>query len=207
MTGETTSEEDTSELTIYDFDPNNVPPEYLQAVGLVAMASASTESAMSDVIGGLCGLDNIEALALSTHMSVPLKDHVARALIELNAGSIEILDQVDDLLDDVTDAMDRRNAIIHNELITDPKTGQILSHRLKARGSVQLELRPISVEEIKEDARLIYEAGLNLIAFMGMLGIHPRERKIPLREPVKRSQKARAERRDLARRKRDKLAE
>jgi len=201
MSNGDTPKEEKRELIVYDFDPNNIPPEYLQAVGLVAMTSASTESATAEFIGALIGADNIETLALTTHMNAPLKDHVARSLIELNAVSAEILDQVDDLLDNIDDATARRNVIIHNQLIMHPKTGEVLSHRLKARGSLQLELRPISVEEIKEDARLIYEAALALINFMGIFRIEPRERRAPLREPLNRSKKARAERRDLGGRK------
>jgi hypothetical protein len=139
MTNSNTPDRPQPEPTvIYDFDPNNIPPDYLQAVGLVAMCSADAESSMQDFISCLINIDSVEGLALTTHMPQPLKDHVARALIELNAVSIEILDQVDDLLDAVEEAMARRNVIVHNQLIRHPDTGQVLSHRLKARGSLQL---------------------------------------------------------------------
>jgi hypothetical protein len=183
---------------IYDFDPNNLPPEYLQAIGLVAMASAQTESVIGDFIAALLGIDAIETLALTTHMVGPLKDHVVRALTELNAVSVEIVDQIDDLMDAINEAMNRRNVIVHNALIMHPTTGEILSHRLKARGSLQLELRPVSVEEIKQDASLIYEVGMALMGFMMAYGLGPRERKHAPRQPLDRSKKARAKRRDTA---------
>jgi hypothetical protein len=181
---------------IYDFDPNNLPPDYLQAIGLVAMAAAQTESLIGDFIGTLLGIDGIETLALTTHMNGPLKDHVVRALAELNAVSIEIIDQIDDLMDAIGDAMSRRNIIVHNPLIIHPDTGEILSHRLKARGSLQLELRPISVEEIKQDAGLIYEVGMDLVAFMMFYNLAPKNRPLPPRMPFDRSKKARAKRRN-----------
>lgn len=182
---------------VYDFDPRNIPPEYLQAVGLVAMASAQTESIMQDLIGGLLGIDNIEAMALSAHMAAPLKDKIARALIELNARTAEYVDLVDDLLDAVNEALARRNVIVHNPLIRHPDTGEILSHRLKARGSLQLELRPITVEEIQQDAALIYEVGVAVLQFMAFYGLRLAERTRAIFEPLNRSKKARAERRDI----------
>jgi predicted RNA-binding protein (virulence factor B family) len=162
------------------------------------MASAQTESVIGDFIGALLGVDAVETLALTTHMAGPLKDHVVRALTELNAVSVEIVDQIDDLMDAINEAMNRRNVIVHNALIMHPGTGEILSHRLKARGSLQLELRPVSVEEIKQDASLIYEVGMALMGFMMAYGLGPRERKHAPRQPLDRSKKARAKRRDTA---------
>lgn len=198
MTGtDSTDGETPKPKVIYDFDPRNLPPEYLRAIGLVAMASAQTESIMQDLIGGLLGIDNIEALALSAHMPAPLKDHVARSLIEMNATDAAYVDLLDDLLDAVNEALAKRNVIVHNPLLRHPDTGEIFSHRLKARGSLQLELRPISAEEMEQDAALIYEAGIAIIQFMGAFGLESSMRTRPLWEPLDRSKKARAKRRDL----------
>jgi len=193
----TTPGEDPTPKVVFDFDPNNLPPEYLRAVGLVAMASAQTESIMQDLIGGLLGIDNIESLALAAHMPAPLKDHVARALIEMNATASVYVDLLDELLDAVNEALAKRNVIVHNPLLRHPETGEIFSHRLKARGSLQLELRPIKVEEMEQDAALIYEAGLALIQFMGAFGVASSIRTRPLWEPLDRSKKARAKRMDI----------
>ncbi len=179
---------------IYDFNPNNLPPEYLRAVGLVAMASAQTEHVIEEFIGALIGSDNVETLALATHMSGPLKDHVARALIELNATTASVVDAVDDLLDEIEAALKKRNIIVRSPLIRHPDTGAVLSYRLKARGSLQLGLVPISVAEIEQDAALIYEAGMALLQFMIFRGLMPPTRQHAIREPLDRSKKARAAR-------------
>jgi hypothetical protein len=195
MAVDDTPKEADREMVIYDFDPNNLPPEYLRAVGLVAMASAQTESVVGDFIGCLLGIDNIETLALTTHMAGPLKDHVARALIEMKTNSSNVVDDVDDLLDAIDEAMKRRNVVVHNPLIIHPKTKEVLSHRLKARGSLRLELRPISVKEIEEDARLIHEVGMALVGFMMDRGLEPITRTKPLMEYLDRGKKAREVRR------------
>lgn len=189
-------EKPTDGMVIYDFDPNSLPPEYLQAIGLVVAASAQTESVLQDFIGALLGVDNIEAIALTTHMAAPLKDHVIRVVTELNAPHACEVDVIDDLMDAVNEALSQRNTIVHNAFAIHPNTGEILSYRIKARGTLQSALTPVTVDEMRDCARLINEAGLNIVEFMMQRGLSPRIRKAPLREPLDRRKKARAERRE-----------
>lgn len=179
----------------YDFDPRNLPPEYLRAIGLVAAASAQTESVLQQFIGSLLGIDNAQTLALTLHMSFPLKRDIIRSIAELDAPNIKLLDQVDELMEEVTSALDKRNITVHNSFARNPTTGEVLSLRERARGSLVVELTPISVEEIEQDASIIYEAGIKVMDFMIRRGLEPRMRTIPLREPVNRGKKAREDRR------------
>lgn len=184
---------DTSDV-IYDFDPNNMPPDLLQAIGLMAMCAAQTENVMQDFIGAVLQIDNREAIALTAHMSAPLKDQVARALIELNGVSPAVVDVVDELLDAIRDAGAKRNVVVHNSLAMHPTTGEIFSYRQDVKGSTQVSLQPISVEEIKKDAAALYEAGIQLIQFMVMYGLAPTPRTRSVLPPMNRKKKARAER-------------
>lgn len=182
-------------VVVYDFNPNNLPEQLLQAVGLVTAASSQTESIVQQFIGAILGIDQAETIALTAHMSNPLKDHAARALIELNAKNAGIVDDVDDLLDAINDAYDKRNVIVHNAFIRNPETSELFSWREKARGSLQGELKPVSIDEIKENAALVYEVGIDLVRFMTSNGISPTERTRPLRTPLDRRKKARTSRR------------
>ncbi|WP_333591408.1 hypothetical protein [Brevundimonas sp.] len=179
---------------IYDFDPGNLPPELLQAIGRMAMCAAQTESVMQSFIGAVLEIDNLETVALTAHMAAPLKDHVARALIELNGANVETIDLVDDLLDAISTAAEKRNVVIHNSILRHPQTGELFSYRQTARGSLQVSLQPVSVEEIEKDATLIYEAGMDLVRFMILNNITPNNRTRPVRRPVNRRKKAREER-------------
>lgn len=179
---------------IYDFDPNNMPPDLLQAIGLMAMCSAQTESVMQTFIGAILQIDNLEAIALTAHMSAPLKDQVARALIELNGVSHGTVDLVDELLDAISDAGSKRNVVVHNSLAMHPETGEVFSYRQAARGSLQVSLQPISVEEIKKDAAALYDAGVHLLQFMIMYGLESTDRTRPRLAPMDRRKKARAKR-------------
>lgn len=185
------------EFIEYDFDPNNLPDEYLRAIGLTIACASQTESILQNFIGGVLKIDLIETRALTAHMSMPLKDDIARALAELSAPNMVELDAIDDVLDRVWDAMQKRNALAHNALIRHPDTGQVLSWREQARGSFRGTLTPISAKEIENDAALVYQAGMDLQEFMMRRGIAPHDRNAPLRAPLKRSKEARAKRRDL----------
>jgi hypothetical protein len=181
---------------IYDFDPNNLPAEFLQAIGLVTAASAQTESIVQKFIGGLLGIDEIETIALTTHMSAPQKDQVARALIELNGTSAAIVDHVDDLLDAIADAAERRNVLVHNSFARHPETGEVFSIRFKARGSLQVSLQPIDIEQIKKDAAFIYKVGIDLMRFIAAFDVRPADRTRTIHAPLDRRKKARAARKN-----------
>jgi hypothetical protein len=183
-------------VIIYDFNPNNLPDDYLKAIGLVIACASQTEEIMRNFMGVLLGVDNVETIALGTHMSMPMKDDVIRAVLELNAPSASAVDEVDDILDDIRDAMQLRNVIAHNEFAIHPETGEIYSLRIKARGSLQSELKPITAQELRDSADQIYRAGMKLQEYMMKSGIGPRFREGPLREPLNRGRKARQARRD-----------
>jgi hypothetical protein len=152
---------------------------------------------LQDFIGGLLKIDMAETRALTAHMSMPLKDDVARALAELNAPTSDELDLVDDVLDDVWNAMQKRNTFAHNAFCMHPETGEVMSWREQARGSLSGKLSPISANEIERDAALIYYAGMKLQGIMMTRNIAPVGRVGPLREPLKRTKAARESRRHL----------
>lgn len=57
-----------------------------------------------------------------------------------------------DLLDEVNSAFAKRNVIVHNALVQHPDTGEVLSFRETARGSLRVSLQPLSAEDIQADA-------------------------------------------------------
>lgn len=185
-------------MVIYDFDPNNLPAEFLQAIGLVTAAAAQTEDVLQKFIGGLLQIDSIEVIALTAQMSALLKDQIARSLIELNATSAAMIDHVDDLLDAIADATARRNVWVHTSYARHPDTGEVYSIDFKARGSLKVSKHPVTTEKIKEDAAAIYKAGMRLMAFMSAFDMHPVDRTRPLHETLNRKKVARKARQAAA---------
>lgn len=182
---------------IYDHNPNNLPDDVLRAIGLMVASSAHTEYCVQQLIGALLGIDDVEVLALTTHMTGPLKDQVARALVELNATTAEVVDTVDELLDAIEQATAHRNLIVHNAFARNPDTGEVFRVRERARGSLEVTLTPVTAEDIRRDADALYKAGLDLIQFMIVWKLRPEPRTRPLRTPLDRTAKARKKRRGL----------
>jgi hypothetical protein len=181
---------------IYDFEPKNLPTEYLAAIGLVVANASQTDNIMRDFIGALLGIDNVETIALGTHMSTSMKDDIIRSLAELSAPCASEIDQIDDILDKIRSASSRRNEVAHNAFAIHPTTGEIFSMRERARGSLQVEFRPIKVEELLSIADEVYQAGMALMQFIIDRNLGNRFRTKPLFEPLNRKTKARKARRD-----------
>jgi hypothetical protein len=157
-----------------DFDPFNLPQDVLEAVGLITSASSHTEYVVEQGIAGCAGLDIECGAAITTHMTSPHRDNVLRALAEIRIDSLDDLDELDNLLDHVFKTLKLRNDYVHNSLCVDKNTGEILATRTEARGSVAVELFPVSVNEIKDSAKRIYLAGIDLYRFLRARGLLPR---------------------------------
>lgn len=158
---------------IYDFGPDKLPPDFLAAIGLVTASWAQTENSVQTFIGACLGVDVEYAIAVTAHMSHPLRDDVARAVAEIRIDDLDALDELDTILNRVNEAAGKRNAVAHRSWCRHPETDEVFTVKETARGSVQVELIPMSVSAIKEDAAFIYEAGLDVVRLMIALGLEP----------------------------------
>ncbi|HXQ11519.1 MAG TPA: hypothetical protein VN805_11045 [Caulobacteraceae bacterium] len=159
---------------VYDYDPRKIPPDYIAAIGLVTACSAQTEYVVEMLIGCLLGIDAEYQVAVTTHMTAPLRDGVVRAVAEIRIDDLDALDRLDVLLDQIQSAIDKRNAIVHRRWSRHPTTGEVFTVKTSARGSVRSDLAPMSVDQIKSDAAFIYDAGIELLQFMIAMGLEPR---------------------------------
>lgn len=154
-----------------DFDPRNLPMTYQRAIGLVAASSAQTESMVQMAICACLGVDAEYGWAVTTHMNAPMRDNVLRSVAELRIDDLDALDELDEILDAISDANNRRNDHVHGDWCRKESTGQVFIAKIKARGSVQADLIPVSVDQIKADAQLIYDLGIRLFKFLMRHGL------------------------------------
>ncbi len=156
-----------------DFSPQKIPADYLQAIGLVVVASAQTEDIVQMAIAGILGVDAEIGWALTSHMTSPLRDSVARSLIEFRSHDDAILNEFDSIMGDIKDAWARRAEIVHNLWSIDEKTGEIYSVQSTARAGLIVDKRPMELKEIERDAEFIREAGLRMLKFLAQYDIMP----------------------------------
>lgn len=56
----------------FDFDPRNLPHEIWEAIGFAILCGSQTENILGMAIGGCLGIDAEYAMAVTTHMTLPL---------------------------------------------------------------------------------------------------------------------------------------
>jgi hypothetical protein len=160
-------------VKVYDFDPHNLPPDVLQAIGLITACSAQNEYIINQGIGGCLGVDIEYTDAVTTHMTSPHRDNVLRAVAEIKIDSLDDLDALDILLDTIDEGFRKRNGYVHRSWCRDPQTNECFTVQITARGRVEVGLAPMSVEEIVKDADFIYDAGIALHTFLSERGLLP----------------------------------
>lgn len=174
----------------YDFNPYNLRPDILQAIGLLIACSGQTEDIFESAVAGCLGLDIEYGLAVTTHMSMPLRVSVLKSAAEIRIDDLDALDELDDIIEVIEEAFSKRNAVAHNQLCRDPETEEVFSVKEVARISVQADLHSLSVDQIRNDALFVYEAGITLFRFLKTHGLNPN---FPA-EPRPRGHKSRAAR-------------
>jgi hypothetical protein len=156
---------------LYDFDPRKIPPEFLQAIGLVIACSVQTENLVERAISDLLGLKTVPAHILTTHMSMQVRAGVLRSAGQMRWGASDTYKSFDALVTRVEAAIVERNRIAHLTWQTDPETGQIFTTRIQAKRGIKVHLEPITVDAIEAIAAEVYEAGLALSRFVGLAGV------------------------------------
>lgn len=160
-------------MTYYDFDPHNLPPKLLAAIGLALTSYAQTERMIQDAIAGCLGVDSEYGAAVTTHMAMPLRFSVLKSVAEIRIDDLDALDELDDLIIRAEDAGNRRNAIAHHSWCHDPKTGDIFTVKETARSSYSMDLIPMTISKVESDAEFIYQVGMDFMLFMKLNGLHP----------------------------------
>jgi hypothetical protein len=155
----------------YDFDPRNLPQDLRAAIGLMTTSAAQTESVVEMAIACCLDIGFEYGKAVTTHMAMPLRFSSLRAAAELRIDDLNALDELDDILDVVEKAFDKRNAVVHHTWCRDPHTGEVFTVKDTARTSVRTDLIPMMVDQVESDALFVYQAGMMLMAFLAKHGL------------------------------------
>lgn len=156
-----------------DFNPNNLPKDILEALGLITACSAHSDYVIESGIAGCLGVNIEYGSAVTTHMTTPHRKDVFLAAAELRIDDVNILIQLEDILNELVEALKVRNDYVHNSTARTKSTNETFMVRSEARGSVNVSLLPLSVEVIRRDAQRIYKAGISLYGLLSQLGLLP----------------------------------
>ena len=157
----------------YEFSPYELPESLLKAIGRVIACAAHTEVLLRELIGSCAGVDVEYAGAITTYMNMPLRFDVLRSIAEIRIDDVDALDELDDIILEAQKAFEKRNAIAHHQWGIDPETGDTFTVKEIARFSYQMDLVPMSVSQVENDALFIYLAGMKFAAFMKKHSLEP----------------------------------
>lgn len=158
---------------VYDFEPAKLPQEFLAALGLVSASASHSDSIVEMAIAGMLGIDGEQGYAVTAHMSAPLRTSVLKASAEIKIDNAKALDELDIILQRITDTMSARNQMLHGSWAVKPSTGEVMLIRQEARTHVEITSRPVTVDEIKLEALALYDAGIDLMRFLIALNLVP----------------------------------
>jgi hypothetical protein len=153
-------------MMLLDFDPRNLPQDMLAAIGLMTTSAAQTESCVKEAIAGCLGVDTKYGQAVTTHMTMPLRFSVLRSTAEIRIDDPDVLNELDALLKRIEKAFNKRNAVVHHTWCRDQDTGQVFTVKETARVRVEMDLIPMSADQVKSDALFVYQAGMDLYSFL-----------------------------------------
>jgi hypothetical protein len=150
----------------YDFDPRNLPQDLLAAIGLMTTSAAETESVVEMAINCFLDIDVEYGQAITTHMAMPLRFSTLRASAEIRIDDLDALDELDAIIENIEEAFNKRNAIVHHTWCRDPDTGKCFTVKTNSRSRVETHLLAMEVDQVKRDALFVYEAGMTLMTFL-----------------------------------------
>ena len=149
-----------------DFEPANLPQDYLAAIGLMSAAASHTDSIIEMAIAGMLGLDGEQGWAVTAHMSAPLRTSVLRSAAEIALTDERALNELDVHIQAIKKATENRNAMVHGSWCYRESDNAVLLVQQEARTHVSVTSRPVTVAEIKHKALALHEVGLNLMRFL-----------------------------------------
>jgi len=155
-----------TEYVEFDFNPHHLPNDLLIAIGRVVTASTQTENIVNMAIAGCLGIDFEYQVAVTQHMPLPLKFSVLQSAAEIRLDDLDALDELDDLLERIKAALEKRNGIVHDSWATEPLGRTVHRVTQKARVRVEANMMAVNVADVGNDANEIVAAGLALMKFL-----------------------------------------
>jgi hypothetical protein len=153
-----------AEFKVFDFDPHNLPPDILAALGLVIACSVQTENIVEDVIAGLFDLEIVPAKILTTNMNMQVRASALRTAAERRWGDTNTYNVFEKAVTRVEKAVGERNRLAHLTWQRDPDTGDVYTSKVKARTGLRVHMDKITADSIRAIAEEVYHAGLDLMS-------------------------------------------
>jgi hypothetical protein len=162
----------------FDRDPRKLPPDLLASIGLMATSAAMTENIVEIAVAGFLRVSTDYGLTLTPHMNMPLRLDVLKSAAEIRIDDLDVLDEFGELLGRIKEAFGKRNDVIHDLWFRNSHTGEVGRYQKKARGKLEMKFITTSADEVRRDALLVHEVGMELATFLRRHNLWPRKQRV-----------------------------
>lgn len=155
-----------------------LPDEYLREIGEVCVLWSALEITLEWCLGILLGIEarGPRPTILFNHMSFPQKMNVFSSSISYllpKHPHLTHLNNYKEVLQELREANEKRNKIIHAHWNIDENTGEILRARLSARGELKIEMEPYPISHLQGAQEMIRKAARDLVQMIVFMRNNP----------------------------------
>jgi hypothetical protein len=156
-------------MKTYDFSPGKLPPDLLQAIGLLVVCSEQTETIVAMFVHHLLGEGDVIGYAVTAELGLSAKLKLVRTLAAERLSDKPFLVRLDRALKAVEKAASPRGTAAHSGYFIDPeKPGEVNRSKITARGKVRHDISSASAVEIAAAADAALQAGLDLVRLLAV---------------------------------------
>jgi hypothetical protein len=138
-----------SEPRVPDLTLSELPPEYLNAIGLVTVRYAAAEMMLTQALHALAKLGTETGHAFTAHMVTPLRLDALLILAKLRLhNNPALLFEAEQIVGDFRSAATSRGDIVHSAWSYERTTNSVHKATISARGVLKASLDEYSVERI-----------------------------------------------------------
>lgn len=152
-----------ADYPIYDFDPRNIPQDFLAAIGFVSVTWEQTQSVIDAAIEKLAGIPDMRLGAcITTHMTGPQRIQALKTLSKLRFGPDAFL-AFEVLVKRLNDAAKARNDVVHGRWQLD--CDGVGTAKITARSELDAAVTFRSAQSIAAIGHEIFDVGECIIYF------------------------------------------
>jgi len=164
-----------AELPVYEFDPQKLPADFLSALGLTIASAAYADAVIVDAIGALAGLSLAENIAITSHMTGPVRADVVRTLAEDKIPDLNLRTEFLSRFNRLIESLKKRHLYAHALWFQDRQRTGIQFVSYSARGSIGVRSEFVTVATASDAAAAMRHATLDVSEFLIVHGFLPDE--------------------------------
>ena len=147
--------------------------KFFTPIGNVVMTFQDADFALTMLLASLLNEEGNVALAFAVPLTIQKKLDVIKSIAPFKIKEQALLDELDEIVNEMVQANERRNGIVHGYWLTSVKEGPIGYYKpVAGRGGLKNFVESKSIEDMNAVIGIIQKAAQHLFSFTGKLHKH-----------------------------------